>query len=463
MLNLFDKLWLAGPDFQYCEKKNKVCRKGEGNRRWNLDEISWTKTIDPATDRRELVFIFRTFDNGYFVPCRNLRIKYRRVLLFRMPEEGLPTTIEEDEYPIEDHEQNLDKVPRNARFFVRLRNDQREYALCQWQDGKLSRSSNDVRKFIDTMMSGGYSRILKNWPVTNVVGIPSPAGVTPVIYQPTMDRNNIVIRRKKNKLEKQLKDVNRQIQKGAKDKDVMQLLRAKQKLLNAAIRSVASDNSNFARQIHCLESRKDQNKLEVSIVFNDEVLRANRLLGWIYKTIRRIRDCRVVLTDIETFKIIIDNNGLPTDYIFEGIYSGTDSVKNDSTHKDKKSPFSNDVRKHTIELFLESVNRPIVFVNTSNHALGERDNNQDLWKYEFVVDDKGCLATSGSKSRLGLDSEFTSEAEIIAKIGSILKDKSQLQEDVDIYAKCLCDVRNDYLLNEIKARELVEKAIRIYE
>jgi hypothetical protein len=30
------------------------------------------------------------------------------------------------------------------------------------------------------------------------------------------------------------------------------------------------------------------------------------------------------------------------------------------------------------------VNHPVIFVNTSNHALAPHDNNHDLWKWEYV-------------------------------------------------------------------------------
>ena len=49
---------------------------------------------------------------------------------------------------------------------------------------------------------------------------------------------------------------------------------------------------------------------------------------------------------------------------------------------------------------------PVVFVNTSNHAVVEDDANSRLWKWEYVSWENDGPVVSGSKSRKDIESEF---------------------------------------------------------
>ena len=54
----------------------------------------------------------------------------------------------------------------------------------------------------------------------------------------------------------------------------------------------------------------------------------------------------------------------------------------------------------------QDTNHPVIFVNTSNHALAPHDNNHDLWKWEYVPWSEKIPIKSGSKSRQEVESFF---------------------------------------------------------
>ncbi|AFU57726.1 hypothetical protein Ngar_c07840 [Candidatus Nitrososphaera gargensis Ga9.2] len=66
-------------------------------------------------------------------------------------------------------------------------------------------------------------------------------------------------------------------------------------------------------------------------------------------------------------------------FVFEGIYSGNHNLEYDTTHLDKPP-----APHREIEYYFADQYHPIVFINTSNHAMGPHDNNHDLWKWEYV-------------------------------------------------------------------------------
>jgi hypothetical protein len=67
-------------------------------------------------------------------------------------------------------------------------------------------------------------------------------------------------------------------------------------------------------------------------------------------------------------------------------------------------------RKHRrIKYYFNSRNYPIMFVNTSNHAVAEYDNNHQLWKWEYVPWLKKAPIIVGKMSREVLDSSINTE------------------------------------------------------
>lgn len=156
---------------------------------------------------------------------------------------------------------------------------------------------------------------------------------------------------------------------------------------------------NFVREIHT--HKVDDNEIEVTIIFNDEQLRKHSILDPIYRIFRRFRYKRI--KDIESFRILVEN--IPKSYTFESIYSGKHTLYADSIHEDKPDKKRN-VPHHKIKYYFSSTLHPIVFVNTSNHALAEHDNNHFHWKWEYAAWEKESPVVFGNKSRKNIDNEF---------------------------------------------------------
>ena len=136
---------------------------------------------------------------------------------------------------------------------------------------------------------------------------------------------------------------------------------------------------NFLREIHVHE---EENSFQITLVFQDEMLRKHGIFDDIYRYIRLIKYKRTV--DIETFSFS-DN-----DFYFEDIYSGDSNLFEDSIHNERKIPS---------KYYFQDKNHPVIFVNTSNHALAPHDNNHDLWKWEYVPWSKKIPIKLGTKTR----------------------------------------------------------------
>lgn len=137
---------------------------------------------------------------------------------------------------------------------------------------------------------------------------------------------------------------------------------------------------NFLRIIHCAECKtsKGEKEIEVSLTFNNEQLRKNKHLNSIYAFYRYYRYGRTF--DIETFRIRIGKTIDDDSLVFHNIYSGKYDLESDSIHGDSRKP----ARKHEIKYYFKNRNHPVIFINTSNHAMSEHDTNHNLWKWEYV-------------------------------------------------------------------------------
>jgi len=160
---------------------------------------------------------------------------------------------------------------------------------------------------------------------------------------------------------------------------------------------------NFLRQIHIY--KKKDNLFEVSLVFNNEELRQNKFLNSLYEDLRKVIYGRT--KDIETFQVVVEDS-IPTKFIFEGIYSEDKTILHDTTHGDKKHWWNfGIIPKRNIDLYYVSTRFPKIFVNTSNHALSGRDNNRNLWKWEYVTWGENLPIGVGNKSRKRIECEIT--------------------------------------------------------
>jgi hypothetical protein len=153
---------------------------------------------------------------------------------------------------------------------------------------------------------------------------------------------------------------------------------------------------NFVREVHC--NRLNENEYEVTILFENEQLRKHGKLDVFYRIFRRLRYGRV--TDIESFKIILDK-GKPVKIQFKGIFSGERTIEDDDTHGDK--PINGKVRSHDIKYYFNDERHPIIFINTSNHAMSFHDTNHKIWKWEYIPWEKDGAVIYGQNTRKQID------------------------------------------------------------
>lgn len=166
---------------------------------------------------------------------------------------------------------------------------------------------------------------------------------------------------------------------------------------------------NYIRRIYW---SKKGNEIEFSIVFNDEELRRFWFLDCIYRPYRRWKYGRV--KDLESFITNVENEK-PTEFQFPGIYSDDYTLKDDTIHEDR-TWFWAKVPKHDIKYYYSNTNHPIVFVNTSNHAMAEHDTNHQFWKWEYAAWEEDSPLLTGEKSKKDVDQMLKDEAEkIISK------------------------------------------------
>lgn len=165
---------------------------------------------------------------------------------------------------------------------------------------------------------------------------------------------------------------------------------------------------NFIREIHCFKRPPTEEgmEMEVTLVFNNEELRKHRVLNKIYERVRLAKYGR--LKDIESFVIMADSpdekaRGLR----FTKIYSGHHNLEEDTIHGDSEP----DLPPHRVRYYADEYRHPIIFVNTSNHAMAEHDTNPDLWKWEYVpwVEDRPFV--SDKMSRKEVDRPYRSSLE----------------------------------------------------
>lgn len=90
-------------------------------------------------------------------------------------------------------------------------------------------------------------------------------------------------------------------------------------------------------------------------------------------------------------------------FTFEGIYSNDSGIIEDTIHGDRMRP----PPKRIISSYFIDYFHPVVFINTSNHPMAEKDNNNMLWKWEYQPFDDESPITYGKKSRKKIELQFT--------------------------------------------------------
>jgi len=150
---------------------------------------------------------------------------------------------------------------------------------------------------------------------------------------------------------------------------------------------------NYIQEIH-LRRLEAENKILVTIVYNGERLREHAWLDWIYRGFRKLRYGRTF--DVESFCILPDKKGYPKGFDFPDIYSEEKRLEKDNVHLTKCGV--------AIEhYFGNNPLLPIVFINTSNHAMAERDNNCNKWKIEYRLWEQQCPVYVGANTRCEIE------------------------------------------------------------
>lgn len=157
----------------------------------------------------------------------------------------------------------------------------------------------------------------------------------------------------------------------------------KDKIIPVIYQSAVDSLDNFVREVHCAETPAGPDgsyEIEVTIIFNNEELRKHAyggILNKIYEYFRRLKYGRKL--DVESFKIMIRKNIEDNTFIFENIYSGGHQLEDDSIHGDPPT-----APERMINYYFMDHNHPVVFINTSNHAMAGHDTNHRLWKWEYI-------------------------------------------------------------------------------
>lgn len=159
---------------------------------------------------------------------------------------------------------------------------------------------------------------------------------------------------------------------------------------------------NFLREVHCAEKpgkEEGSTEVEVTLVFNNELLRRHSIVHKIYEVIRRLRYGRI--RDIETFKIIVRKDIEDKKLIFEDIYSDYYQLEEDTIHGDPhKAP------ERAVKYYFFDSRHPVIFINTSNHAMAEHDTNHNIWKWEYIPWLKHAPVKLDYKTRVEIDKGY---------------------------------------------------------
>lgn len=172
-------------------------------------------------------------------------------------------------------------------------------------------------------------------------------------------------------------------------------------LIPAIYQPAIDQLKNFVREIHCSKISNDSNHfiIEVSVMFNNEQLRRHKVLNRFYEKFRLFFYGRII--DVESFRIYSSSAQADIPYFtFDRIYSENYGIEEDNIHGDAIP------KRRYVYTYLADHFHPVVFINTSNHAMAEKDNNDTLWKWEYRPFDDKSPVIFGAKSRDEINSQF---------------------------------------------------------
>ncbi len=184
-----------------------------------------------------------------------------------------------------------------------------------------------------------------------------------------------------------------------------QLRSQDERLIPVLYQPAVDSLDNFVREVHLAKKQVAADggyEVEVSIIFNNEDLRRHAYGGIgnkIYEVLRYLLLGRTL--DIETFKVLVREDAADNKYVFESVYSGDHQLENDSIHGDPPP-----APERIIKYYFVGPNHPVVFINTSNHAMAEHDTNHRIWKWEYVPWADNAPIKLGDKTREVIEKEF---------------------------------------------------------
>jgi hypothetical protein len=166
---------------------------------------------------------------------------------------------------------------------------------------------------------------------------------------------------------------------------------------------------NYLTKVNCAHCKTVEGyiEIEVSLNFNNEQLRKHSFLNNIYQLYRYYYFGRIF--DIETFRIRFRDSP-DGKFIFHNIYSEEYSLEYDSVHGDSGAL----APERDIKYYFKTKEHPVIFINTSNHALAEHDSNNTLWKWEYIPWLDNSPVLFGERNRTYLEDE--NEEELTKKI-----------------------------------------------
>lgn len=161
---------------------------------------------------------------------------------------------------------------------------------------------------------------------------------------------------------------------------------------------------NFVREVYIHKNNlaNGGQEAEITLLFETEELRKNSFRGIVnsvYEIFRRLRYGRTM--DIETFKLHIPKDTANMEFTFENIYSNTHGLAEDSIHGDRPQ-----APRRNVKYYLGNHSHPVVFINTSNHAMAELDCNHEMWKWEYIPWLKDSPVKLGDMSRIDIEKGF---------------------------------------------------------
>lgn len=161
---------------------------------------------------------------------------------------------------------------------------------------------------------------------------------------------------------------------------------------------------NFVRKVHCAQSEREDGsyEVEVTIIFNNEDLCRHSyggILNKSYEGFRHLYHGRTL--DIESFNIIVRKGGADNRFVFENIYSDQYTLEEDNIHGDPPT-----APERRINYYFNNQNHPVIFINTSNHAMAEHDTNHRIWKWEYVPWADNTPIKYGNKTRKEIEKSF---------------------------------------------------------